>query len=198
MLPFKAPPDELAKYDFKFRRRETPELVRRSTTMCEIFNRRNELVGKASTAVLSEADPSEMRAASVTFNESAKPCSAVSGKYSRDLDSALDGRPDGTPSARSRRAARDAAVQGKDRAEVDLMKQLLVRKYHRRKPKKPLDERIEEFLKEIEGVKLQDVEFSKAPEEWEKHRRWKVITHGVKAALADSSDEEDANPDHTL
>ena len=194
----RGPPDEMDKYDFKFKARQTPDMVRRSTTICGIFNRRNELVGQPSSVAPSEKpddDICDMRAVSVSFKDTATTKPFTPGAFSRDLDSAFETiKIDEESGAKPKSRHHQSQSQG----QPDFMKQLLVHKYHRRKrQKKPLNERIDDFFKQIDQVKQEDEEFAKQPDEWETKRKWKMINHGVKAALAESSDEEDNNK-HTV
>ena len=76
----------------------------------------------------------------------------------------------------------------------DLMKTLLKMKMSF---KTPLDARLKKFNADVEEMVRRDAEARTAPIGKALKRRWKMIMHGVDAALADSSDEED-NYYHTL
>ena len=77
----------------------------------------------------------------------------------------------------------------------DFMKSLVLanaRRYqHAREKRPPLKERIEEFYEKIEQHCQKEKKDSAEPPSWETARRWLLLTKGVKAALAESSDDED-------
>ena len=78
------------------------------------------------------------------------------------------------------------------------MKELLIRKSKRRRKKIPIEVRLQDFYNKVAELKVEEAAMAADLEDWENARRWTVLTKGVKAALADSSDEEDCNPLHTL
>ena len=81
----------------------------------------------------------------------------------------------------------------------DFMKDILIRKYKRKKKKKvPLEERLQCFYDKVADLKMEETEMAADLADWENARRWKVLTKGVKAALAESSDDEDQNQIHTV
>ena len=78
-----------------------------------------------------------------------------------------------------------------DQANGDFMKDLLVGKFHKKRKKKPpLTERIAEFFGRIDVLKSEEERRNIMPTGLEMHRRWVALTRGVRAALAESSDEE--------
>ena len=81
----------------------------------------------------------------------------------------------------------------------DFMKELLIRKSKRRRKKKiPIEARLQDFYDKVAELKVEEAAMAADLEDWENSRRWTVLTKGVKAALAYSSDEDDSNPLHTL
>ena len=79
-----------------------------------------------------------------------------------------------------------------DEEEGDWMKTLLTDKSRKRQRQRrrrhiPLPDRINDFYKKLDKLK----EDEKAPPTKEFQRRWIMLTRGVKAALAESSDEEE-------
>ena len=72
---------------------------------------------------------------------------------------------------------------------VDWMKALMTdksRRRQRRRRRAPLPDRISEFYQKLDKLKKDET----APPSKEFHRRWLMLTHGMKAALDESSDEE--------
>ena len=70
----------------------------------------------------------------------------------------------------------------------DLMKDLLVQKRPRRKHKRlPIEDRITEFYTKLDEVKASN----RDPPPWMIRRKWLLLTKGIKAALAESDDEDD-------
>ena len=81
----------------------------------------------------------------------------------------------------------------------DFMKEILIRKYKRRRKKKePLEDRLQCFYDKVADLKMDEQAMATDLADWENARRWTVLTKGVKAALADSSDDDDQNHDHTI
>lgn len=69
----------------------------------------------------------------------------------------------------------------------------------RKRPrKKPLDERIMEFYEQLDRLKAKERAAKRASINQFEQRRWTMITKGINVALAESSDEEDANNMHTI
>ena len=189
--------DELGKFDFQFRTRPQPELVQRTQTLCNIFNRRNVLAGmhhKAWEEDTHSRDGDSDPRASVTFKDG----NVASGASSRGVESAFD-------------YARTTEARGIDPADYcrtvsadgmaktgDFMKDLLVCKYRKKKrKKKPLDDRIKEFFQTCDDLKGETIA-AENPPDVEVARKWTLLTKGVKAALAESSDDEDDNNMHTI
>ena len=89
--------------------------------------------------------------------------------------------------------------QSRDNDDEDFMKDLVVGKHRKkRKKKEPLQERINGFFDRMDVIKKEERRRAAMPSQVELHRKWITLTRGAKAALAESSDEEDHNPLHTL
>ena len=70
-----------------------------------------------------------------------------------------------------------------------VMKENVKRHRRRYKRRTPIDDRLKEFYKRIEVFKKDSANSELS--DWEKKRRWVLMTQGIKAALDMSSDEED-------
>ena len=185
--------EEAAKYEHNFRSRPRAELVNRAQTLYPIFKRRNMLGclfamhGSTWGSDLDNDDTekSDMLAGSVTFKE---------GELEQAIGSVLEGSKgdDDAGSDYYRGLAQGGGPPcTRNRPTGDFMKDLLVHKCRkRRKARVPLADRIANFYDEIEQYKMKD-DVPVVMDEWERQRRWTLLTKGVKAALAESSDEEE-------
>ena len=99
---------------------------------------------------------------------------------------------DKTRGRRGRRRAGSPELGDDDMDDGDWMKTLLTdktrrRQRQRRRRRTPLPDRISEFYGKLDKLKKEE----NAPPSKEFHRRWILLTRGVEAALAESSDEEE-------
>lgn len=180
-----------SRYDFQFQTRPKPEMVQRTTTLLSIYMRRNQLAAydhptweTKTTADDADNDEVNIRPASVSFEaetHAGLEDLCEDGARSRErADIIRLGRTQGAT----------YPVGGKNQGN-DLMKDILHSKYKKKKKRrKPFEDRLADFYESVDEIKV--VDDTKDLSEWEQRRRWMVLTKGVKAALAESSDEDDA------
>ena len=78
--------------------------------------------------------------------------------------------------------------------DKDFMKDLLhnnARRRYRKKKKDPIEDRLKAFYTKMDDVKRRADEDAAAPISQEAMRKWTMLTKGIDAALAESSDEEE-------
>lgn len=202
-----------------FRSRPKPELVQRSMALHRLYSKRNLYagIGQAWDAwgINGFNDPSvperelESRG-NVTFKDSGigmeSECQTRSADFDKDTLDDIRGksrRSERLESLRETEKKHDCGRPGcqghHQQGHEDFMKQLLVGKFHKkRKKKEPLEERINGFFEKMDVLKKEEIRRTQTPTPAEMHRRWIALTKGAKAALEESSDEDDDNGINTI
>ncbi len=208
--------EDFEKYDFTFKAQEDkPELVKRATRLYNLFSKRAVYAGMNQQA-WDDWNKQEAEHEKETEDKRATPQAGDPGEEGAaagsDPKARIQPRTIATAGAETFQRSTTMPVMGQNAHKSahpqltrgatdggDLMKEILVRKYKKkRKKRKPIEDRLQDFYEKVSDLKLEETAMAADPSAWENARKWTLITKGVKAALEQSSDEEEANQLHTI